>query len=62
VSERYAEGLRRRMRALCEKYGVAYGTYDRAPDGQNEIVEARLAGAEQLEFRFDPSLDDNLPL
>lgn len=62
VSEQYAEGLRRRMRALCEQYGVAYGSYDREPNGQKEIVEARLAGAEQLEFRFDPSLDDNLPL
>ena len=60
VSERYAEGLRRRMRALCEKYGVAYGSYDREPKGQQEIVEARLAGAEQLEFRFDPSLDAGL--
>lgn len=56
VSASYAEGLRRRMRALCEKYGVSYGSYDREPEGQQEIVEARLAGGEQLEFRFDPSL------
>ena len=60
VSEQYAEGLRRRMRALCEKYGVAYGSYDREPEGQKEIVEARLAGEEQLEFRFDPSSDGDL--
>lgn len=60
VSEQYAEGLRRRMRSLCEKHGVAYGSYDREPKGQKEIVEARLAGAEQLEFRFDPSLDGGL--
>jgi DNA repair photolyase len=57
VSERYAEALRRRMRGLCEKYGVAYGSYDREPEGQKEIVEARLAGAEQLEFRFDHELE-----
>jgi DNA repair photolyase len=59
VSASYAEGLRRRVRALCEKYGVAYGSYDREPKGQQEIVEARLAGegADQLEFRFDSSLD-----
>jgi hypothetical protein len=48
------------MRALCEKYVVAYGSYDREPKGQKEIVEARLAGAEQLEFRFDASLDPGL--
>jgi DNA repair photolyase len=60
VSEAYAERLRWRMRALCEKYGVAYGSYDREPEGQKEIVEARLAGAEQLEFRFEASLDPGL--
>ena len=58
VSVSYADGLRRRMRALCEKYGVAYGSYDREPKGQREIVEARLAGSEQLEFRFAGAPDD----
>ena len=55
VSERYAEALRGRMRALCEAHGVSYGSYDREPEGQREIVEARLAGAEQMEFRFEAS-------
>jgi len=52
VSEQYAELLRRRMRTLCEKYAIAYGSYDREPKGQQEIVEARLAGAEQLTFEL----------
>jgi DNA repair photolyase len=50
VSTAYSDGLRTTMRALCEKYGVAYGYYGRAPDGAPEIIETRFAGSEQLEL------------
>jgi DNA repair photolyase len=50
VSAAYSDGLRTTMRALCEKYGVAYGYYGRAPDGAPEIIETRFAGSEQLEL------------
>ncbi|MGE5733365.1 MAG: SPL family radical SAM protein [Gemmatimonas sp.] len=52
VSTTYSEGLRTTMRALCEKYGVAYGSYRGAPEGQAEIVEERFAGAEQLQLEI----------
>jgi DNA repair photolyase len=47
VSEEYTEGLRSRMRALCETYGVAYGYYSRAP---YRAIEEKLAGDDQLEL------------
>ena len=52
VSAAYSDGLKATIRALCEKYGVAYGSYGSAPDGQAEIVEERFAGAEQLELEI----------
>ena len=36
------------MRALCEKYGVAYGYYGRVAEA--EAIEEKFAGAEQLEL------------
>lgn len=50
VSETYSDGLRTTMRSLCEKYGVVYGSYRGAPEGQAEIVEERFAGSEQLQL------------
>ena len=53
VSATYAERLRARMRRLCERYGVSYGQYGRAPDGPSaQLVEARFAGSEQLVFEL----------
>jgi len=54
VSETYANGLRQRMRALCEKYGVAYGYYGRGAEA--EAIEEKFAGGEQLELSFDSSV------
>jgi hypothetical protein len=50
VSAAYSDALRLTMRALCDKYDVAYGYYGRAPDGAPEIIETRFAGSEQLEL------------
>lgn len=49
VSAEYAENLRQRMRELCEKYGVVYGSYGRI----SETAAARFAGDEQLRFDLD---------
>ena len=38
------------MRALCEKHGVAYGHYGRAPDDASKAIAERFAGSEQLAF------------
>ncbi len=45
VSSTYADGLRRRMRAICETYGVAYG-YNGGSEA--EAIEEKFAGTEQL--------------
>jgi DNA repair photolyase len=50
VSAAYSDALRITMRSLCEKHGVAYGYYGRAPDDAPEIIERRFAGSEQLEL------------
>ena len=52
VSSNYSTALGETMRALCEKYDVAYGFYGRAPDGPRtgELIASRFAGAEQLEL------------
>jgi len=42
------------MRGLCEKYGVAYGYYGRG--AEEEAIEEKFAGAEQLELSFDALL------
>jgi DNA repair photolyase len=48
VSATYADGLREKMRALCERYGVAYGYYGRGAEA--EAIEEKFAGAAQLDF------------
>jgi DNA repair photolyase len=48
VSATYADGLREKMRALCERYGVAYGYYGRGAEA--EAIEEKFAGATQLDF------------
>ncbi len=55
VSESYSSALSATMRALCEKYDVAYGFYGRAPDGPRtgELIASRFAGAEQLELELE---------
>jgi DNA repair photolyase len=50
VSEAYSERLREQMRALCEKHGVTYGRYGRAPDDASKAIEERFVGSEQLDF------------
>ncbi len=54
VSAAYSEALSATMRALCEKYDVAYGFYGRAPDGPRtgELIASRFAGVEQLELEL----------
>jgi DNA repair photolyase len=52
VSEAYSEKLREQMRALCEKHGVAYGRYGRAPDDASKAIEERFVGPEQLNLEF----------
>jgi DNA repair photolyase len=53
VSKTYSERLRKRMTALCEKHGVAYGWNGGEDDeDQSEIVAARFAGSEQLTFEL----------
>jgi hypothetical protein len=39
------------MRALCERYGIAYGHYGRVAEA--EAIEEKFAGANQLELSFD---------
>jgi DNA repair photolyase len=48
VSATYADGLREKMRALCERYGVAYGYYGRGAEA--EAIEEKFAGTAQLDF------------
>jgi DNA repair photolyase len=50
VSETYADRLRTRMQRLCDRYGVVYGRYGRSVGPAAEAVEARFAGAGQLEL------------
>ena len=52
VSRAYSERLSKQMRALCAKYGITTGHYDRAPDSAPEVIEQRFAGAEQLELEM----------
>jgi DNA repair photolyase len=53
VSASYADALKRRVRRLCETYGVAYGSSEREPNGRQELIEARWSGEEeQLELGF----------
>jgi DNA repair photolyase len=59
VSETYAERLSRRMRRLCEKYGVVYGRYGRSVDPAADAVEARFAGSEQLELVIPSATGDD---
>jgi DNA repair photolyase len=49
VSIKYSTWLTKTMRELCEKYGVLYGRYGRAPDSA-ELVERRFAGSDQLDL------------
>jgi DNA repair photolyase len=50
VSEAYSQRLREQMRALCEKHGVVYGRYGRAPDDASKVIADRFSGSEQLAF------------
>lgn len=49
VSKAYTQQMHAQMRALCEKHGVAYGRYGRAPDDASRVIEERFVG-EQLEL------------
>jgi DNA repair photolyase len=51
VSATYAERLRTTMRALCDRYGIAYGYYGGVDEA--EAIEEKFAGAEQLELSFE---------
>jgi DNA repair photolyase len=55
VSTQYAESLRAKMRAICERHGVSYGHYGRGStqDVYEEVTAQRFAGAEQLAFEWD---------
>src|SRR5205085_3206115 len=49
VSMTYSERLKTRMRALCDKHGVAYGwNGGEEEDASSELVEGRFAGSERL--------------
>ena len=51
VSAAYSDGLRVRMRAVCERHGVPYGRWGAADRVEEaEAVAARFAGEEQLGF------------
>lgn len=38
VSEGYSERLRQTVRALCERYGISYGRYDREDDDSGDVI------------------------
>ena len=48
VSETYSKRLSERMRRLCERYGVVYGRYGRSVGPEDDAIEARFAGSDQL--------------
>jgi DNA repair photolyase len=53
VSAQYSESLRTKMRAICERYGVAYGHNGRSEQDEvyDEVTAQRFAG-EQLSFEW----------
>jgi len=57
VSATYSERLKQRMRSICERHSVPYGRFSAAngrsrDEAQAELIEARFAGSEQLDFEL----------
>ena len=52
VSEEYTQQLHGQMRELCEKHGVSYGRYGRAPYDMSRAVQDRFTGSDQLGFEL----------